>query len=197
MKLRKKTAFIAFVLVAVVGFAIATFVPISESTFEFDGVNLRSRECFRNRSWLFHFVLSEQCSEPQDHAAALRLRELGVLGPILEKESHWLLIQGYKTGVRRWRGPGRDYVRNLGATTFGAAVVLPAEEDLSENIWVKWAVKDPKGATHFWQELQSVAMKQPGLGGAFLRAAEEYLQEHKLVVVATDLEAHARHAIEY
>src|SRR5213082_1765112 len=93
--------------------------------------------------WLFGFIIREQCSEPQEHATAARLRELGTLALIIEEACHWLLMMGRKPNVRGWIGPGRNYVRSLGAHSFGTPVTLPVGEDLGRNIWVMWAVKDP------------------------------------------------------
>jgi hypothetical protein len=145
----KKLMLAGLVVLVIADLSIACIVTVSEFTFEFDGVNLRLRECSRTRSWLFGFIIKEQCCEPQEHATASRLRELGILAPIVEEDSQWLLIRGHKPNVRGWIGPGRNYVRGLGAYSFGTAVTLPADEDLEKNIWIKWSVKDPKGAKHF------------------------------------------------
>jgi hypothetical protein len=184
-----------FLILGTVGLAIVFLFPKSEYTFEFDGVNLRLRDCTRYRSWLLGFVLWEQCSPPHDHPTAIRLRELEVLGPVREQDAQWLLIKGFTSGVRGWIGPGRDYVRAMGASSFGTPVTLPAEEDVSKNLWVKWAVKDPPAAKHFWQEMQATAIRTER-GGYYLHAAKEYLEEQKLVVKGEELEAHARRAIE-
>src|SRR5436853_3657868 len=97
-----------------VSVAVVCLFPVSESTFEFDGVNLRLRGCSRYRAWLVGVVLWERCSPPEDHPTAARLRELGVLSPVREEASRWLLIKGFTAGVRGWIGQGREYVRALG-----------------------------------------------------------------------------------
>src|SRR4051812_10147063 len=94
-------------VLAIVGAAALCLFPKPESTSEFDGVNLRLRGCSRTRSWLLGFVMREQCSEPWDHPTAGRLRELGVLAPVREEDSRWLIIKGFTPGVRGWIGPGK------------------------------------------------------------------------------------------
>jgi hypothetical protein len=189
--MKRRKLFLLLGAVAVVG----CFFPKSEYTFEFDGVNLRLRDCSRYRSWLFGFVLWESCSPPVEHPTSARLRELGVLEPIREESSRWLLIKGFTPGVRGWIGPGREYVRALGAFSLGTPVTLPAKEDLSKNLWVEWAIKDPEAARHFWKEMQGVASRTYR-GGYYLWVAREYLEEHKLAVVGSEVETHARHAIQ-
>jgi hypothetical protein len=184
-----------FLILGAVVLAAVCLFPKWESTFEFDGVNLRLRDCSRCRSWLFGFVLWENCSPPHEHPTAVRLRELGVLGPVREQDSQWLLIKGFTSGVRGWVGGGREYVRTLGAAFYGTPVTLPADEDLSKNLWIEWAIKDPPAAKHFWQEVQAVAIRTKR-GGSYLWAAKEYLEERKLVVVGSELEAHAKSATE-
>jgi hypothetical protein len=182
-------------LLLFVGIGIVCLIPKEEYTFEFDGVNLQLRDCSRYRSWLWGFVIWERCSAPQEHPTAVRLRQLGALGPNRSEDERWLLMSGFKPGVRGWRGPGRDYVRALGATTFGTAVTLPAQEELAENLWIKWALADPPAVKHFWQELQSVELQRE-CGAYFLEAAKEYLENHGVNVGGANVEAHAHRAIE-
>src|SRR5262245_48144476 len=162
--------------VALAGVLVACVFPKSEETFEFDCVNLRLRECSRCRSRLLGFVLWENCSQPWEHPTAARLREIGMIPAVREEDSRWLLIKGFTTGVRGWIGAGREYVRGLGAASFGTPVTLPAQEDVSENIWVRWAVKHPKGSKQFWQAFLDLA-RQNLHGGYynayFLRAARD------------------------
>lgn len=173
--------------------------PKSEDTFEFDGVNLRLRECSRSRFRLFGIVLWERCSPPQDHPTAVRLRELGVLSPIAEADSQWLLIKGFTSGVRGWIGPGREYVRSLGAYSFGTPVILPLAEDLAQNVWIQWAIKTPAAAQQFWAAFQAL-VRQKRHGGynaaLYLRAAREYLEQKKLEVTVAELDAQAAQAID-
>jgi hypothetical protein len=180
------------------GLAAVCLLPKSEFTFEFDGVNLRLRECFRYRSWLFGFVLWERCGSPTDHPTAARLRELGVLPPMVEADSRWLLIKGFTSEVRGWKGAGSYFVRALGATTYGAPVTLPAAEDLSGNVWVRWAEKDRAAAIHFWAETRAIAVGEQGgrRAAQYLLAAGELLEECKCEVPGAEVEAHARQAAE-
>ena len=90
------------VVLGAVVLAGACLFPKSEYTFEFDAANLRLRECSRYRSWVFGFVLWERCSPPADHPTAARLREIGVLPPVAESESRWVLIKGFTSGERGW-----------------------------------------------------------------------------------------------
>lgn len=194
MKRRKRIV----VLTLLVAIAFCLF-PKSEETFEFDGVNLRLRECSRSRSRLLGFVFWEHCSQPWDHPTAVRLRELGMIPPVREEDSRWLLIKGFTTGVRGWMGAGREYVRGIGAASFGTPVTLPAQEEVSENTWVRWAVKDPEGSKQFWQSFLDLA-RQNLHGGYynayFLRAAKDYLEERKLEITVPELQAHARQFVE-
>ncbi|HEX3658259.1 MAG TPA: hypothetical protein VHV55_20895 [Pirellulales bacterium] len=178
-----RKSLLVIAIVAVVG---ACFIPTSEYTFEFDGVNLRMRECVRTRSWLFGFLLSERCSPPQEHPTAVRLRELAVLAPVQDAESQWLLVKGFRSGWRGWKGDGALYVRYLGASTVATPVPFPAEETLSDNIWVKWALNDPKAAADFWSDFQTVA-KTSRKGGYMLMAGDQYLKDHKLKVDGPEL----------
>jgi hypothetical protein len=132
--------------------------PQSENTLEFDSVNLRLRECSRSRSRLLGFALSERCSPPSDHPTAARLRELGVVAPVSEGDARWVLIKGFKSGVRGWKGAGSEYLRALGPTSFGTPVPLPAGEDLSRNVWVRWATRDAAAAGQFWREVREQSL---------------------------------------
>lgn len=185
-------------VIAVVGLASVCLFPKSESTFEFDAVNLRLRDCSRYRSWLFGFVLWERCRPPTDHPTAARLRELGVLPPVSEADSRWTLIKGFTSGVRGWKGAGSVFVRALGATSFGAPVTLPAAEDLSANVWVRWAEKDRAAASHFWSEARAVALGERGgwRAAQYLLAAGGLLEDRQCDVPGAELEAHARQASE-
>ena len=128
--------------------------PQSESTFEFDAANLRLRECSRSRSWMLGFAFSERCSPTSDHPTAARLRELGVIPAVIEADARWVLIKGFKPGVRGWKGAGSEYLRALGPTSFGTPVALPASEDVSSNVWIRWAAKDSAAASQFWGDVR-------------------------------------------
>ena len=163
----------------------------SEATYEFDIVNLRTRSCSRTHSLLFGILLRESCSAPKDHPTAVRLRELGVIGLVVEEESRWVLSRGFKAGVRGWQGPGGYYIWSLGATTFGSAVRLPAQEDMAQNLWIRWATKDMEGAKRFWKQLRDFAM-QSDYSGMYLHRAKEYLEARKIEVDAERMEADLR-----
>jgi hypothetical protein len=82
----------------------------------------------------------------------------------------------------------------LGATSFGTPVTLPADEDVSGNVWVRWAEKDAEAAKHFWQEVRALAISEQGgdwRAVEYLRAAVEFLMERGLNVTG---EAYARQA---
>jgi hypothetical protein len=132
--------------------------------------------------------IKEKCSEPEEHAVAGRLRDLGVFAPIREEDSRWEFMRGFKPGVRGWRGAAKEYIMELGAVTFGAAVTLPAHEDLEKNIWVQWAVRDPKAAKFFWSKFRAFVQKG-GYGGMYLGIAKFYLNENKLKVDLPAMEA--------
>ena len=185
--------------IAVVALATVCLVPKSESTFEFDGVNLRLRECSRSRSWLLGFVMWEKCGRPADHPTAVRLRELGVVPPVSEAESRWLLIKGFTSGERGYKGAGSSFVRAVGASSVGTPVTLPAADDLSGNVWVLWAEKDRVAATHFWSEARSLALRERGgwRAAQYLLSAGELLEERKCDVLGAEVEAHARQAAEW
>ena len=97
-------------------------------------------------------------------------------------------MRGFKPGVRSWVGSAKEYIMELGAVTFGAAVTLPAHEDLEKNIWVQWASRDPKTAKLFWSRFQEFVRKD-GYGGMYLRIAKFYLKENKLKVDLPAMEA--------
>lgn len=180
-----------------VGLAVGCLFPESEYALEFDSANLRLQNSTRYRSRLFGFVLWERYSLPEEHPTGARLRTLGVLPPIREEESRWILIKQFTSGGRRSsKGTGSYFLESLGATTFGTPVTLSAAESLDENIWVRWAVKDPTAAKHFWQEVRVVSAEAANdwKGVNYLLAAREYLEQHKLEVVGAEVEAHARQA---
>ena len=120
----RRTAFLVAGVVAVA--AVVALFPLRESTYEFDAVNLRLRACSRYRSGLTGIVLRERCKPARDYPTAARL-QIGVLPSVNERESRWVLIKGFKPGVRAWRGTGREYLRVLGAVTFGTPVPLPVQ----------------------------------------------------------------------
>ena len=72
---------------------------------------------------------------------------------------------------------------------------MPASEDTSKNLWVRWAVADPQAATQFWQHYQT---EVPGnwTGARYLSAAQDYLWDHESRVSLRDLEAFAGRTIE-
>jgi hypothetical protein len=184
------------VIVGAIGLVVVCAFPKYEFTFEFDSVNLRLRDCARYRSWLLGFTLWQSCSPPDSHPTATRLRELGVLPEIDEQDSQWVLIKGFKSGVRGWKGRGSYILQALGATTFGTPVTLPAKEDVTQNVWVKWTVKDPEASAHFWKEVRALAF-QDKIGWRaeqYLLAAREYLEKHKENVVGAEVEEYARRA---
>src|SRR5262245_36020266 len=186
------------VILSVIAFAFF-FFSYGESTFEFDCVNFRVRYCERTRTRLFDWVLSERCSEPEEHAVGQRLRELGVLEPVRPQAAEWILMSGFKPGVRGWRGPGRHFITALGEVSFGTAVTLPAEENLAENAWVKWASRDPIAAREFWEKFRTFAEergKDDGYSQAwYLQAAKDYLEQNHFKVSAPELAAHAERAL--
>jgi hypothetical protein len=185
----RKTIWVSAILVVLVGgVVLLSRIGVSEVTFEFDTVNFRDRECQRDRSKWFGFVLREKCFKAEEHAVARRLRELGVLEPIHEEDSRWELMAGFKPGVRGWRGEGKYFIRELGEVTFGTAVTFPAKEDLEKNIWVHWAQQDPKIAKQFWANLQSFVRKG-GYGSLYLRIAKTYLKENKFKIDLPAMEA--------
>lgn len=181
-------------ILGAIGLVVVCLFPKPESTIELDCVNLRIRECSRYRSWLLGFVLRETCTAPWEHPTAVRLRELGVLAPVRDEHAQWAMIKGFKVGVRGWYGAGHDYLYALGPVTMLTPAPWPANEDLSKNIWVEWAVKDPAAAKHFWQEVQAIAARTQDVS-YYVSAAKGYLENHKLDVVGSELEAHARFAI--
>lgn len=146
-----------------------------EQRYEFDLFNLRTRYC---ESSLFR----ERCSEPIDHPTAKRLRELGVLPPVSEEDAQWELNSGFKHRklleiVRGWRGPGRDYIRALGPTTWLTPVPFPGEEDLSQNPWVRWALQEPDDVRAFWHEQREIAAADPNYAATRLMFAGDWLQQ--------------------
>jgi hypothetical protein len=143
----------------------------AEKRYEFDIVNLRMRYCEGN-------CFRERCSEPIEHSTATKLRELALLEPISEQDARWELIKGFKMGVRGWIGSGRSYVTALGAHTMLTPVTLPAGEDVSKNVWVRWALSDPAGAKQFWKTQRSLAQKEPWLSGERVVVAQRILEAH-------------------
>src|SRR2546428_7654050 len=97
-------------------------------------------------------------------------------------------MRGFNPRVRGWRGEGRNYIRGLGETTFGAAVSLPADEDLDKNVWVRWAKQDPDGSKEFWRRLQTFA-KNGKPGGYALEVGKMLLEERKGEATIADMEA--------
>lgn len=181
-------------LVMIAALAIVLF-PRPEETYEFDGANYRLRACSRYCSFLLGFTIWERCSAARDHPTAVRLRELGVLPPVNEADTRWLLIKGFTWGVRGWIGPGREYLRVLGPTTFITPVPLPTAEDLSANVWVRWAEKDLSAAKHFWQLVRVLAVDQPRgdlRATDYLRVAKLLLEERKHDVSGAEVEAYAK-----
>jgi hypothetical protein len=179
---------------AAVSLATVCLFPKSEYTIELDGVNLRMRECSRYRSWLLGIQLWERCGVAWDHPTAARLRELGALAPVSEDDAHWVLVKGFTSGVRGWTGPGRHYVVALGASSFGTPVTLPAEENISQNVWIRLAEKDAEEARRFWLQFQS-GRARTASGGAYLWTVREYLNEHGLEVKPAELDEHVRRAL--
>lgn len=143
----------------------------SEARYEFDIVNLRMRYCEGN-------CFRERCSKPIEHSTGTKLRELGILEPISDQDARWELIKGFKKGVRGWIGTGRSYVTALGAHTMLTPVTLPAGEDVSKNLWVRWALSDPAGAKQFWKTQRSLAQKEPWLSGERVAVAQRILEAH-------------------
>jgi hypothetical protein len=179
-----------------VGLAVVVLFPKAETTFEFDAVNLRDRVCKRQRSWLLDFVFYDRFDPPRDHPTAVRLRELGVLPAVREQEARWVLIKGFTSGVKGWKGNGRHYLDALGATTFGTPVPGWADENLSANPWVRWAVKDKVEATAFWPEFQTYAVKRPDFGGLYLMGARDCLANNDFRVSAPEVNERARLSID-
>ncbi|REK18346.1 MAG: hypothetical protein DWQ37_04320 [Planctomycetota bacterium] len=157
----------------------------AEQRYEFDIVNLRLRYCEGN-------IYSERCSKPVDHPTAERLRELGILGPVSEEQARWELTKGFKSGVRGWSGAGRDYVKGLGASTRLTPVPFPAEEDVSKNLWVRWAVASPEDAKEFWRRQQALAHADPWLSGMRVRRAQDYLEWHDANITLDELNTYLR-----
>ena len=185
---KRRHAWILVVCLAVL--AVICLFPVSESTYEFDGFNLRTRSCRRTRCWLPGWVVRERCSPPADHSTAVRLRGLGVLTPVSERDANWVLIKGFKPGVRGWSGPGREFLQVLGPTTFGTPVAFPATQDVSKNSWVRWAVEDPQTATQFWSHYQA-EVAHDWRGSRYLYASQFYLGEHGFRVSLRELESFA------
>lgn len=134
-----------------------------EERYEFDLVNLRMRYCTAS-------LFRESCGEPVEHPTARRLRQLEVLPPVSEEDAQWELIKGFKHSkwliiVRGWHGPGRDYIRGLGASSWLTPVPLPVEEELSQNPWIRWVENDPAGVRQFWREQRQIAASDPHLAG--------------------------------
>jgi hypothetical protein len=177
---------LALLAVAITGLLLLSLIPSTGAAYEFDQINFRCRSCSLYRSWLFGFVLLQQCGEVWDHPTAIQLRELGVLKPIRENEARWVLIKELHPGRRSDRGQGIFYLNGLGAITFGTPVPLPeALEDL-ENPWVKWASKDKDGARLFWESFEKLSMRT-ALAGDYLVVAKEYLEAQHLEVDAVKM----------
>jgi hypothetical protein len=186
------------VILALAGVAAICLFPQSEQTFEFDAANLRLRDCSRYRSLILRFALWERCGPPKDHPTAIRLRELGMISAVRETEARWTLIKGFTFSVRGWKGAGSDFLRALGPTSFGTPVPLPTDEDLSQNVWVRWAEKDPQAAAHFWMEVRKIVLDQRDGGwraANFLLAARTFLEERDLQVSGAEVEARASQTI--
>ena len=138
-------------------------------------------------------MLWEQCS-PIDHPTADCVHS--VIPPVSEADSRWRL-SGFTSGVRGWKGARGYYVRALGAASFGTPVTLPAAEDSSGNVWVRWAEQDLAAAKHFWHEARKIAVNRGDWRASdYLRAAREFLEERKLDVSGVEVEAHARQVAE-
>lgn len=182
----------------IVGVAVAVVVvclfPVEESTHEFDAVNFRLRACKRARAFSFGFVMWERCGPVAHHPTAARLRELGVIGPVNEPASRWVLIKGRRPGVRGWHGEGKTYLRALGETSLGTPVPLPVSEQLATNAWVRWAIHDPAAARRFWARAQR-APADDWLAVALLGAARMRLERRPFPVDDRELEADARSAL--
>lgn len=160
----------------------------AESRHEFDMVNLRTRFCKGN---IYH----ERCSEPVEHAVGIRLRELGVLPPVSESEAHWDLIKGFKPGVRGWKGNGGDYLRRLGESTRLTPVPLPAAEDVSDNIWVRWATNNADDSRRFWDVQRSLVRSRPSFAVHQLLVASRYLEAHEARATFAEIDAEIRRAL--
>ena len=178
----------AWIILLVACTGIVCLWPINERRYEFDEVNLRLRYRSVTRSWLLPIVYNDRSSAPAEHATASRLREKHVLSPVNDEESRWVLIKGFRPGIRGWIGPGRLYVRVLGESSFGTPVTLPVPEDLSKNVWIRWADNQPEVATRFWRRFQRIARETP-VGGKLLIAVKEHLEQRRHSVVAGDFEA--------
>jgi hypothetical protein len=190
---RRRVWFLVAVVVVAAG---VVLYPRHESTYEFDGVNLRLRSCSRYRSWVLGVALFERAEGEADHPTAGRLRALGVLPKADEARARWVLIKGFKPGVSGWKGAGADYLRALGPTTWGTPVALPAGEDLSKNVWVRWAEADPKAAAEFWKTFQSAGVADYR-HAQYLDLARTYLAGHEHPVAGADLQAFAERAYAY
>ena len=183
---RRKTLLAGAAVVLVV----VCLFPVQESTYEFDAVNFRLRVCERARAFAFGFVMWERCGPVADHPTAARLRELGVIGPVNEPATRWVLIKGRRPGVRGWHGEGKTYLRALGETSFGTPVPLPVNEQLAKNAWVRWAVHDPAAARRFWARAQLPPTEVWHHGG-LLQAARMRLERSPFPADDLALEADA------
>jgi hypothetical protein len=162
--------------------------PITERRFELDEVNLQLRYRSVTRSRLVPVVYHDRSSEPTEHATARRLRAMSVLPPVIQEQSRWVLIKGFRLGIRGWIGPGRLYIRVLGESSFGTPVTLPVPEDLSQNVWVRWAENQPEVAVQFWRRFQCIAQETP-LGGELLIAVRAHIEDRRLSVEVSDFES--------
>lgn len=174
-----------------IGVALVCLCPVEESTYEFDAVNFRLRACKRARALAFGFVLWERCGPVADHPTAARLRELGVVGPVKKTRTRWVLIKGFKPGVRGWHGDGKRCLRALGETSFGTPVPLPANEQLDRNAWVRWALHDPAASRRFWARVQN-APADDWHYVVLLEAARGRLERNPFPADDAELETHAR-----
>jgi hypothetical protein len=195
MKRRLRTSIVLLVIIGLP--PLAWFTSATESFYEFDVVNFRLRYCERIVFYSTKIPFWSTCSEPTEHEVGSKLREMGILAPIREDETKWVFMRGFRSDsrVRGWRGDGTGYVRGLGASTFGAPVTLPANEDLEKNVWVLWAKRDPQQSKQFWQRLEAFA-KNGGSGGSVLAHCKMVLEEHKGNATLADLEAELKQYVD-
>lgn len=153
---------------------VSGLIPVGESAYEFDAVNLRTRHCRRSRGWLIPVVLFSDCTAATNHPTAVELRRLGMLPSVSASESRWVLIKSFGwRGVEK--GVGREFLHALGSCTSMTPVPLPADEVDSENVWVNWARHDPESATEFWSRL-SASETGDGRRAGILRETARFIR---------------------
>jgi hypothetical protein len=167
--------------------AAAGLFPLTERTYEFDAGNFRLRYCERGRAWLFGVVVWERCEPPMDHPTAVRLRQLGGMDAPDEARARWVLIKGFRPGVRGWHGDGKEFLRGLGPTSFGTPVPLPVNEELAQNGWVRWAAHDPAASRRFWRRVQTARDRGHPLRFVAIHG-RQYLETHPMPADEAELE---------